>query len=103
MPAATTDRGAIIHFAGFHRLSPALDQQSRPCFSSQAGDGPARCGWERFFTAMRAGDLALELHPEDAASARFVPASHARREGERSAALSRAWEHAKRFWKAFAS
>ncbi len=103
MPSITTDRGAIIHFAGFRRLSPALDDRSRPAFSTQAGDGLARCGWESFFAAMRAGGLALEIDPEDAASARFVPASQARREGAQRAALPRAWEHAKRFWKAFAS
>jgi hypothetical protein len=76
---------------------------ARPCFSAQAGDGLARCGWERFFSAMRAGDLALEIPADEAASARFVPAAQAHRRGEGRRALSRSWEHARRFWKAFAS
>ena len=75
MRHATRDRGTIIHFAGFHHLSPALDDRSRPTFSAGPGDGLARCGWERFFEAVRADGLALEYDPDDAASARFVPAS----------------------------
>jgi hypothetical protein len=103
MPSATTDRGAIIHFAGSHRMSPALDDRSRPAFSTRAGDGLSRCGWERFFAAMRAGGFALEFDPLGAASARLVPASEVRHEGERRATLLRAWRQAKLFWKAFVS
>ncbi len=100
MKSATTDRGAIVHFAGFQRLSPALDRQSRPAFSAEAGDGLARCGWESFFAAMRRGGLALEYEPGHAASARFVPAAQAQREGEPEGGLPAAVEHARRFWRA---
>ena len=81
MRSATADRGLIIHFAGFHHLSPALDDRSRPAFSAGAGDGLARCGWESFFKAMRAHGLALGFDPGDAASVRFLPASGARQAG----------------------
>ena len=83
MRSRTADRGLIIHFAGFHHLSPALDDRTRPAFSAGAGDGLARCGWETFFSAMRAHGLALEYDLEDAASFRFSPASLARHKGER--------------------
>ncbi len=100
MRHATTDRGAIIHFAGFHRLSPALDGSSRPAFSAGTGDGLARCGWESFFDALRANGLSLEYDPEDAASARFVAGSGANRQPERPPALAAALDHARRFWRA---
>jgi hypothetical protein len=102
LKSVTTDREAIIHFAGFQRLSPALDRQSRPAFSPEAGDGLARCGWERFFAAMRAHGLVLEYEPGDAASARLVPAAQARRSTEVGplAGLPHAVDHARRFWRA---
>ena len=100
MRLATTDRGAIIHFAGSHRLSPALDGDSRPAFSAAAADGLARCGWEGFFRAVRAHHLALEYDPEDAGSARFVEGSAAGRDARREPALPRALDHARRFWNA---
>jgi hypothetical protein len=93
---AMTDRGAIIHFAGAHHLSPALDAQGAPALSAAAGDGLRRCGWEEFFAAMRRRGLALA--PSEDGSARFVPASRA---GRRSGpGLRGALEHARRFWRA---
>ncbi|OFX24516.1 MAG: hypothetical protein A2V77_06545 [Anaeromyxobacter sp. RBG_16_69_14] len=102
LKSATTDREAIIHFAGFQRLSPALDRQSKPAFSAEAGDGLARCGWEGFFAAMRAQGLVLEYEPGDAASTHFVPAAQARRstEVEALAGLRHATEQAGRFLRA---
>jgi hypothetical protein len=100
MRVATRDRGAIVHFAGFHRLSPALDGSSRPAFSAGPGDGLARCGWESFFRALRANGLALEYDPEDAPSARFVAASAARRQRDRPRSLPQALDHARRFFRA---
>ena len=98
----TTDRGDIIHFAGFHHLSPALDAQGQPAFSSEPGDGLARCGWERFFAAMRARRLAVERDPQDATSARMVPATaDAPHAHPGQAGLAAAVEHSRRFWKAF--
>lgn len=103
MRRATTDRGDILHFAGFHRLSPALDDASRPAFSAGPGDGLARCGWEPFFGAMRAAGVALQYDPEDPGSARFVPDSELRQERGHHPALSQALAHARRFWKALVS
>ncbi len=98
----TTDREAIIHFAGFQRLSPALDRRSKPAFSAGAGDGSLRCGWEGFFAGMRMHGLVLEYEPGDAASARFVPAAQARHstEVEPLAGLRHAVDHARRFLRA---
>ena len=96
----TTDRGDIIHFAGFQHLSPAVDERSRPTFSGEPGDQLARCGWEALFKMMSASGLALEYDAADPASARFVAA----RRGSHGAAshhgLGQAAEHAKRFWRA---
>ncbi len=99
MPS-TTDRGDIVHFAGFHHLSPALDGRSMPAFSAAPGDGLARCGWERFFDAMGRHGLALILDPADPSSARFVPAARARGERAAHGGLAGALEHAGRFWRA---
>lgn len=70
MRATTTDRGDIIHFAGRHRLSPAT-RDGGPALVAQ-GEPGERCGWERFFRALRERDLALELDPDDASTFRFV-------------------------------
>ena len=96
MQLVTTDRGDIVHFAGFHHLSPALDATGAPAFSAAPGDGLGRCGWERFFRALSARRLALHA---EGAPARFTPA------GGRSGAaaeggLSRAVAHSRRFWRA---
>jgi len=99
MPS-TTDRADIVHFAGFHHLSPALDGRSMPAFSAAPGDGLARCGWERFFDAMGRRGLALLFDPADPASARFVPAAQARRERAAHGGLAGALDHARRFWRA---
>ena len=76
MRQATIDRGEIIHFAGQHGLSPAL-RDGVPAFAS-GRDAAARCGWEAFFAALEARDLALDWDPEDPASASFVPRREAR-------------------------
>jgi hypothetical protein len=97
---ASDDRGEIMHFAGFHGLSPALDTGSGPAFSAEAGDGLTRCGWESFFRVLGSRGLALAYDPADAASAKFVPAAGARPEGGGNATLSGALEHSRRFWRA---
>ena len=56
----TNDRGAVIHACGRHRLSPALEGQARPALSERQGDGLERCGWQRFFAAMRGAGLAID-------------------------------------------
>jgi hypothetical protein len=99
MRRTTFDRGAIMHFAGFHHLSPALDERGAPAFSAQAGDGRARCGWAAFFAAMAARGLALAFDDDDASAARFVPAGQSKDEGEH-ATLASAIGHAKRFLRA---
>ncbi len=73
---ATVDRGDIIHFAGRHRLSPAL-RDGAPALVGQ-GEAGKRCGWEPFFRAMDERRLALAFHPDDASSARFVPRAAAK-------------------------
>jgi hypothetical protein len=70
MPS-TTDRGDVIHFAGRHRLSPAL-RDGKPALLP-IGEGGARCGWAEFFAAMDAAGLVASLEADDAASFRLVP------------------------------
>jgi hypothetical protein len=68
---ATIDRGEIIHLAGQRGLSPAL-RGGAPAFAS-GHDTADRCGWQAFFAALEARDLALTWDPEDPASAGFAP------------------------------
>jgi hypothetical protein len=65
----TTDRGAILHHAGFHRRSPAL-LDGAPVLAGH-GEPGRRCGWEEFFRAMDARGLAADLGEDG--QARFVP------------------------------
>ena len=100
----TRDRGQIIHFAGFHALSPALDAQGAPAFSAGAGDGLTRCGWEALFTAAERRGLARAFDPADGGSARLVPDAESRSEGEPhgegapDGGLGAAVAHSRRFW-----
>ncbi len=73
MKVATVDRGEIIHFAGFHRLSPAL-VGGRPALTSGGDPAAARCGWEVFFRAMGEQNLALVRDEEDPGVSAFMPA-----------------------------
>jgi hypothetical protein len=76
---ATTDRADVIHFAGRHRLSPAV-RDGVPALVPP-GDQAGRCGWAELFAAVRARDLALVFEPDDPASARFVARAEAARLG----------------------
>ncbi len=67
----TVDRGEIIHFAGRHRLSPAL-RDGMPALVAPAEAGSRR-GWADFFRAMEDRKLAASFDPEDAGSFRLVP------------------------------
>jgi hypothetical protein len=93
----THDRGEVVHFAGFHGLSPAIAADGAPAFSAGPGDGLARCGWATFFTAMDARGLALAFDPADAGSARFERGASARGEGEPEGGLAGALAHSRRF------
>jgi hypothetical protein len=98
--AATTDHGEIIHGAGFRRLSPALDGQGGPAFSSgpaSPGDGLTRCGWAPFFEALQRRDLAVDFGEDEASPPSLVPAASAAHGG---AGLAGAMAHARRFWAA---
>jgi hypothetical protein len=89
---ATTDRGDIIHFAGRHRLSPAL-RDGAPALVAH-GDPGERCGWARFFAVLRERRLAAAFDPDDAGSLRLVPEADARGPARRG---RRALEEARRF------
>jgi hypothetical protein len=67
----TVDRADVIHFAGRHRLSPAL-RDGGPALVPP-GEPGERCGWAAFFAALRERRLAVSFAPDDPASLSFVP------------------------------
>ena len=99
MKVATRDRGDVIHFAGFHRLSPAL-RQGFPALVSGPDATATRCGWETFFRAMGERDLALVYDHDDPASAEIRPRADVADVPHRRTSLGDAVDHARRFWRA---
>jgi hypothetical protein len=91
------DRAEVIHFAGRHRLSPAL-RDGAPALVAP-GEPGERGGWERFFAALAARGLAPVFDPEDPSSLSFVPRGGGRADAGRAApAPSRgAFSEARRF------
>ena len=67
----TTDRGDVIHFAGRHRLPPAL-RDGAPALLPP-GETGQRCGWAEFFAALRGRGLVASFEPDDPGSFRPVP------------------------------
>src|SRR5512138_1557555 len=67
----TVDRAEVIHFAGRHRLSPAI-RDGAPALVP-APETAGRCGWAPFFAALEAAGLAASLDPDDPASFTLVP------------------------------
>jgi hypothetical protein len=102
LKTATSDRSEIIHFAGFHRLSPAL-RDGAPAFAAGQDASLRRCGWEAFFDALEARGLVLTFDPEDAGTAAFVPRHQAEGLRHRGASLRAALEHSARFLRALLS
>ena len=76
MPA-TTDRGEIIHLAGFLRLSPAL-RAGEPALVPPGEGLGERCGWAAFFDALERRGLAVGWEAEQPASVRLLAAASAR-------------------------
>ncbi len=97
----TADRGEVIHFAGSRHLSPALDAQGAPAFSSEPADRLARCGWASFFRALGERRLAVAFDPADATPVSFVSAAQGADGAASRGGLAQATAHACRFWKAF--
>lgn len=91
----TWDRGEIIHFAGRHRLSPALAGASPTLVAP--GESAPRCGWADFFAAMGRAGLAASLDPEDAGSFKLVGRGAAAASGAAPAHARGAFEEARRF------
>ncbi len=94
MPLAV-DRAALIHFAGRHRLSPAL-RDGAPALVP-AGDAAGRCGWERFFAAPEGRRVSAAFDPDDAASFRIVPGDASPAPAEAPARREGAFAEARRF------
>jgi hypothetical protein len=88
MKAATCDRGAVLHFAGRHGLSPAL-RGATPAFAREKEEGLERCGWERFFAALDRAGPALVIDDGDPASALPAPSAD-RHRGALAAGVGRA-------------
>ncbi len=94
----TTDRGDVIHFAGRHRLSPAL-RDGAPALVAH-GEPGTRCGWAELFAALRARREVAALSPDDPGSFRTVPRGGAAGDEAAGAAPSRgpgAFAEARRF------
>ncbi len=66
------DREQVIHFAGRHRLSPAL-RDGAPALGAP-GERGERCGWAAFFAAPAGRHLRAAYAAHDAASFRTFPA-----------------------------
>lgn len=66
----THDRGDVIHFAGRHRLSPAL-RDGAPVLVAH-GEPGERCGWAEFFRVMSDRGALASLEPDDPTSFRLV-------------------------------
>lgn len=94
MSTATDDRGAILHFAARHALSPGL-RGDRPGLAAEKEEGFQRCGWEPFFAALDAAGPALLIDDGDPAAARPSPPSASRPRSAPAAA-----ETARRFFRA---
>ena len=94
MPLAA-DRAEVIHFAGRHRLSPAL-RDGAPALVG-AGEPGGRCGWAEFFAAPAGRRVAAALDPEDPGSFRLVPAGASRDPAGVRARRAAAFAEARRF------
>ena len=94
MPAST-DRGDVVHLAGFRRLSPAV-REGGPALVG-AGDPAGRCGWADFFAALAARRLAVAWTDDGAGPVRLVPRREARRDPVHRPSLSRALAQARAF------
>ena len=89
------DRAEVIHFAGRHRLSPAL-RDGAPALVAPGGTGE-RCGWAAFFAAPALRRVAAVLDPDDPASFRLVPAGASRAPDGAPARRGGAFAEARRF------
>lgn len=94
MPTATADRGAILHFAARHGLSPAL-RDGAPVLAAGKAEGAGRCGWEPFFAALQRAGPALLLDDADPGAARPAPSAD-----RHPPSPARAWAEARRFLEA---
>src|SRR5512133_1340213 len=89
------DREAVIHFAGRHRLSPAL-RDGAPVLVA-AGEPGERCGWAAFFAAPAGRRLSAVLDPNDAGSFRTVTGGASSAPAGGPAAAGGAFAAARRF------
>jgi hypothetical protein len=72
MKTQTIDRGAILHFAGRHELSPAL-RGGAPVLSAEKEEGLQRCGWTAFFDALDRAGPALLIDDDEPGACRPAP------------------------------
>lgn len=95
----TKHRDQIIHFAGFHHLSPAIDAQGAPAFSHETGDGLTRGGWAPFFKALNSRGLVMRYDAADGSSAAFVSSSSPD-DSEPGHGIAHAIDHDRQLWRA---
>ncbi len=89
------DRAEVIHFAGRHRLSPAL-RDGGPALGAAGAPGD-RCGWAEFFAAPAGRRVAAAFDPNEPASFRIVPAGASSAPGGVRARRAGACAEARRF------
>jgi hypothetical protein len=89
------DRAEVIHFAGRHRLSPAL-RAGAPALVAPGEPGD-RCGWAAFFAAPAGARLRAAFDPDDPASFRTVRAGASRAPDGGHARRGGAFAEARRF------
>ncbi len=94
----TWDRADVIHFAGRHRLSPALAAGSPALVP--AGEVAGRCGWAEFFAALNRAGLVASFDPEDAGSLKLVRRDAAAASGVAPSHARGAFAEARRFLEA---
>lgn len=79
MKIATHDKGAVIHWAGAQKRSPALREGAPVLLGHDQSDPKAvRCGWGPFFEALHARHACLVYDTDAPDSGGLVPAADAK-------------------------
>jgi hypothetical protein len=79
MKIATHDKGALIHWAGAQKRSPAIRDGAPVLLGHDQSDPKAvRCGWAPFFEALHAARVVLVYDTDAPDSGGLLPAAEAK-------------------------